>query len=155
MWVLWLRAVHGDTICYSWKLLAGRKVGPTKHAAQRAFRHGTEMEPCSSSLGAIYNCSTGKNENIIEGSLEIKLPTIWTDEKQSRAEAESRKIRREKSRRERVRRTKMQMPEKVGKSWFTVFLQWFVAQEGRKVGLLKRRVRSQLTRWEIKKRTPL
>ena len=28
--------------------------------------------------------------HIIEGSLEVKLPTIWTDEKQSRAEAESR-----------------------------------------------------------------
>ena len=27
---------------------------------------------------------------IIEGSLEVKLPTIWTDEKQSRAEAEGR-----------------------------------------------------------------
>ena len=27
---------------------------------------------------------------IIEGSLEVKLPTIWTDEKQSRAEAERR-----------------------------------------------------------------
>ena len=27
---------------------------------------------------------------IIEGSLEVKLPTIWTDEKQSRAEAEKR-----------------------------------------------------------------
>ena len=36
---------------------------------------------------------------LIEGSLEVKLPTIWTDEKQSRAEAE----RREKIRRERVR----------------------------------------------------
>ena len=28
--------------------------------------------------------------NMIEGSLEVKLPTIWTDEKQSRAEAERR-----------------------------------------------------------------
>ena len=28
--------------------------------------------------------------NVIEGSLEVKLPTIWTDEKQSRAEAERR-----------------------------------------------------------------
>ena len=28
--------------------------------------------------------------NIVEGSLEVKLPTIWTDEKQSRAEAERR-----------------------------------------------------------------
>ena len=28
--------------------------------------------------------------SIIEGSLEVKLPTIWTDEEQSRAEAERR-----------------------------------------------------------------
>ena len=28
--------------------------------------------------------------SIIEGSLEVKLPTIWRDEKQSRAEAERR-----------------------------------------------------------------
>jgi hypothetical protein len=27
---------------------------------------------------------------IVEGSLEVKLPTIWTDEKQSRADAERR-----------------------------------------------------------------
>jgi len=27
---------------------------------------------------------------IIKGSLEVKLPTIWTDEKQSREEAERR-----------------------------------------------------------------
>ena len=27
---------------------------------------------------------------LFEGSLEVKLPTIWTDEKQSRAEAERR-----------------------------------------------------------------
>jgi hypothetical protein len=31
-----------------------------------------------------------RNETLIEGSLEVKLPTIWTDEKQSRAEAERR-----------------------------------------------------------------
>ena len=65
------------------------------------------------------------------------------------------KIRREKIRRERGRRKKMQMREKVGKSRFTVFFQWFVAPEGRKVGSLKRRVRSQLARWEMKKCTPL
>jgi len=29
-------------------------------------------------------------KHIIEGSLEVKLPTIWTDEKQSREEAERR-----------------------------------------------------------------
>ena len=68
---------------------------------------------------------------------------------------EKRKIRREKSRRERVRRKKMQMREKVGKSRFTVFFQWFVAPEGRRVGSLKWRVRSQLARWEMKNCTPL
>ena len=47
------------------------------------------------------------------------------------------------------------MREKIGKSRFTVFFQWFVAPEGRKVGLLKRRVRSQLARWDMKKCTPL
>ena len=43
------------------------------------------------------------------------------------------------------------MREKVGKSRNTVFFQWFLAPEGRKVGSLKRRVRSQLARGEIEK----
>ena len=47
------------------------------------------------------------------------------------------------------------MRERVGKSRNTVFFQWFEAPEGRKVGSLKRRVRSQLARWEMKKCTPL
>ena len=47
------------------------------------------------------------------------------------------------------------MREKVGKSRNTVFFQWFVAPEGRKVGSLKRRVRSQLARWVMKNCTPL
>ena len=47
------------------------------------------------------------------------------------------------------------MREKVGKSRFTVFFQWFVAPEGRKVGSLKWRVRSQLARGEMKNCTPL
>ena len=49
----------------------------------------------------------------------------------------------------------MQMREKVGKSRNTVFFQWFVAPEARKVGSLKRRVRSQLARWDMKNCTPL
>ena len=61
------------------------------------------------------------------------------------------KIREEKESRERVRRKKMQVREKIEKSRFTVFFQWFVAPEGRKVGSLKRRVRSHLARWEVKK----
>ena len=47
------------------------------------------------------------------------------------------------------------MREKVGKSRNTMFFQWFGAPEGRKVGSLKRRVRSQLARWEMKNCTPL
>ena len=68
---------------------------------------------------------------------------------------EKRKIRREKIRRERVRRQKIQMREKVGKSRNTVFFQWFVAPEGRKVGSLKRRVRSQLATGAMKNCAPL
>ena len=64
--------------------------------------------------------------------------------------AEVRRVRREK-----IRRKKIQMREKVGKSRFIVFFQWFVVPEGRKVGSLKRRVRTQLARWEMKKCTPL
>ena len=45
---------------------------------------------------------------------------------------------REDQRGERVRRKKMQVRKKVGKSRFTVFFKWFVAPEGQKVGLLKR-----------------
>ena len=57
--------------------------------------------------------------------------------------------------RESLRRKKIQVREKVGKPRNTVFFQWFVAPEGRKVGSLKRRVRSQLARWEMKNCTPL
>ena len=46
--------------------------------------------------------------------------------------AEVRRVRREK-----IRRKKMQMREKVGKSRNTVFFQWFAAPEGRNVGSLK------------------
>ena len=69
---------------------------------------------------------------------------------QTGAESEGRKVRREK-----IRRKKMQVCEKVGKSRNTVFFQWFGAPEGRKVGSLKRRVRRHLGRWEMKSCTPL
>jgi hypothetical protein len=58
---------------------------------------------------------------IIEGSLEVKIPTIWRDEKA---------VSREKSQREKIRRKKMQVREKVGKSRNTVFFRGFVAPEG-------------------------
>jgi len=54
---------------------------------------------------------------LVEGSLELKIPTIWTDEKQRREESERREEeKREDQRRERVRRKKMKVREKVGKS---------------------------------------
>ena len=58
---------------------------------------------------------------------------------QTGAESEGRKVRREK-----IRRKKMQVCEKVGKSQNTVFFRCFVAPEGRKVGSLKRRARRHL-----------
>ena len=57
-------------------------------------------------------------------------------------------------RREKIRRKKMQVREKVGKSRNTVFFRGFVAPEGWKVGSLKRRVRRHLGRWEMKSCTP-
>ncbi len=46
--------------------------------------------------------------------------------------------------RERTRRKKIQLREMLGKSRNTVFFQWFVGWEGRKLGSLKRRVRSHV-----------
>ena len=106
--------------------------------------------------GMLEEMLEGMLEEMFEGSLEVKLPTIWTDEKQSRAEAERRgRLEERRSEEKESGRKKMQMREKVGKSRNTVFFQWFVAPEGRKVGSLKRRVRSQLARWAMKNCTPL
>ena len=69
--------------------------------------------------------------------------------------------REEKSRREKMIEEKeseerrCRCAKNVGKSRNTIFFQWFEAPEGRKVGSLKRRVRSQLARWEMKNCTPL
>ena len=56
---------------------------------------------------------------LIEGSLEVKLPTLWTDGKAEVGRARER---------ERERRKKIQVREKVGKSRNTVFFQCFVAK---------------------------
>ena len=99
---------------------------------------------------------------LIEGSLEAKLPTIWTDEKQSREEAERRERLEERRSEKRKNQKKEDADARKGrnvvkhwKSRFPVFFQWFVAPEGGKVGSLKRRVRRQLARWEMRKCTPL
>ena len=83
---------------------------------------------------------------IIEGSLEVKLPTIWTDEKQSRAEAERRERLEERRGEEKSQKKEDADARKGGKSRNTVFFQGFVAPEGRKVGSLKQRVGSHLAR---------
>ena len=72
------------------------------------------------------NCSL-QISRIVEGSLEVKLPTIWTVEKQRWEESEETEI----------RRKKMQMREKVGKSRNTVFFRWFVAPSVSKSRLAK------------------
>ena len=93
---------------------------------------------------------------IAEGSLGVKLPTIWTDEKQRREESDWREgVEERRSEKRKSQKKEAQMREKVGKSRNTMFFRWFVAPEGRKVGLLKRRVPSQLARWEMKNCTRL
>ena len=64
------------------------------------------------------------HEGSFEGSLEVKLPTIWTDGK-----AEVWRVREEKKRSKKIRRAKI---EETRDS--LCFFQWFVAPEGRKVG---------------------
>ena len=54
-----------------------------------------------------------------------------------------------------VRRKKIHPRQMLEKSRNAVFLQWFVCQVSRKVGLLKRRVRRKLRRGDIKNCTPL
>ena len=93
---------------------------------------------------------------LIEGSLEVKLPTIWTDEKQSRAEAERRERLEERRSEKRKSQKKEDADARKGRkvAKHCVF-QWFGAPKGRTVGWLKRRVRSQLARWAMKKCTLL
>ena len=64
------------------------------HWAFDAHRATSRGDPCPPALTTplikSYQVDFEMTQNIVEGSLEVKLPTIWTDEKQSRAEAERR-----------------------------------------------------------------
>ena len=87
---------------------------------------------------------------LIEGSLEVKFPKInnWKAEMgRVREEKRREEKKKEDQIRESLRRKKIQVREKVGKSRNTMFFQWFVAPEGR--------VRSHVVRWEVKSCTPL
>ena len=68
--------------------------------------------------GICWGSSWGKRK-IFEGSLEVKLLTIWRDGKSQRGEEQKR----EDQRGERERRKKMQVREKVGKSPLALFFQ--------------------------------
>ena len=85
---------------------------------------------------------------MIEGSLGVKLPTIF-----DRWKAETGRAR--EKRRVEERRSEKRKSQKAGKPRNTVFFQWFVAPEGGKVGSLKRRARSHLAKWKMKNCTPL
>ena len=88
---------------------------------------------------------------VFEGSLNSKLPTIWTVEKQSRlVKSAERRCNSAK-----VRRKKIHPRQMLEKSRNAVFFQWFVRRVSRKVGLLKRRVRRSVLRGDIKNCTPL
>ena len=67
----------------------------------------------------------------MEGSLEVKLPTIWTDGK-----SEVRRVKEEKKRSEKMRK-KMQVRERVGKSRSTVFFPMMCGSGGSKSRLAK------------------
>ena len=67
---------------------------PFRRGKSDSFRHsarfGAAMDIASSNQTWQILLYINSICIIIEGSLEVKLPTIWTDEKQSRAEAERR-----------------------------------------------------------------
>ena len=87
--------------------------------------------------------------------MEAKHPTIWTDGNRT-ARKKLRQGESQKGEDKRWRRSEGEEgrredagARKVGNSRNTVFSQCFVGPEGRKVGSLKRRLRSQLARPEM------
>ena len=83
-------------------------------------------------------------------------------EEKRREEKRREEKRREEKRREEERRSEKRKNQKKedagarkGRNGETRFFQWFVALAGRKIGSLKRRLQSQLARWEMKNCTPL
>ena len=102
--------------------IAGRNIGKLQNLRWTLNR-------CSIAASGIHSLDS------IEGNVEVKFPTIWTDEKQRGEESEKRrkKIKKEKS----LRRKMIPVREKIGKSRSTVFFQWFVAPGGSKSRLAR------------------
>jgi len=61
---------------------------------------------------------------MIDGSLEVKLVRIWTDEKQRWKSQRREEKKKEDQKRESLRRKKIQVRSSVGKSRNTVFFLW-------------------------------
>ena len=116
---------------------------------RRCFASGVKQHRCIKQL-MFWDDPPGDQNWGCRSSHDRRKLRSETSDNMDSWKAEVKRVRREK-----IRRKKMQMREKVGKSRNTVFFQWFGAPEGRKVGSLKRRVRSQLARWEMKNCTPL
>ena len=92
---------------------------------------------------------------IFEGSLNSKLPTLWRVEKQLKSRWDEVKSEERRCNSAKVRRKKIHTCQMLEKSRSSVFFQWFVCRVSRKLGSLKRRVRSHVVRGEIKNCTPL
>ena len=95
---------------------------------------------------------------IIEGSLEVKLPTIWTDEKQSREEAERRERVEERRSEKRKSQKKADADARKGRkvAKHGVFpMIWGPGGSKSRLAKAAGAVRSQLARGEMKNCTPL
>ena len=91
---------------------------------------------------------------IFEGRLEVKLLTIWTDGKAAVGRVREEK-RREEERRSEKRKSQKKEDAGAGKGRKVAIHCVYPMICGRKVGSLKRRVRSHLGRWEMNNCTPL
>ena len=83
---------------------------------------------------------------------EKQIDEVKSQERKSEDEVESEERRCNSAK---VRRKKIHPSQMLEKSRNAVFFQWFVCRVSRKVGSLKRRVRSHVVRGEIKNCTPL
>ena len=108
---------------------------PASAGRQAALKAAFELQKWSVAIAR----SDGYNRDIIEGSLEVKLPTIWRDEKQSR-EVESEEVEPEErqyrcARSQNKEGTSVQNVRKVANRYVLPMICW---PEGRKVGSLSR-----------------
>jgi hypothetical protein len=75
----------------------------------------------------VYRLFCNRSHMVEGSSLEVKLPTISTDENQRWEESEKRRAEESRSKRESLRRNKIQVRIKVGN---TMCFQWCLAPEG-------------------------